>query len=108
MRVIKFEGRNAGGRPRRCFLYRTSGVLTANVQLADTIRASSCLREGLFRNERVGCCHYLPSTEKANSTFPGIPPHITYPEFTKSIPPPIAGPAPSSEPPFASTPLTVL
>ena len=39
---------------------------------------------------------------------PGIPPQITYPEFTNSIPPPIAGPPPSSEPPLASTRLTVL
>jgi len=51
---------------------------------------------------------HLPSTENASSTFPGIPPHTTYPEFTKSIPPPMAGPPPSSEPPLASTPLTVL
>jgi hypothetical protein len=51
---------------------------------------------------------HLPSTENANSTFPGIPPQIAYPEFTKTIPPAIAGPPPSMEPPLASTPLTVI
>ena len=57
---------------------------------------------------RIWTIAYLPSTENASKTFPGIPPQIAYPEFTKSIPSAIAGPAPSSEPPLASTPLTVL
>jgi hypothetical protein len=57
---------------------------------------------------RIWTIAYLPSTENASKTFPGIPPQIAYPEFTKSIPSAIAAPAPSSEPPLASTPLTVL
>ena len=49
---------------------------------------------------------YLPSTENASSTLPGMP-FWTYPELTKSIPPLIAGPATFSDPPRAGTPLTV-
>jgi len=51
---------------------------------------------------------YLPSTEKASSTLPGMPPPAEYPELTNSIPPPMTGPGPSMEPPCASTPFTVL
>ena len=51
--------------------------------------------------------HYLPSTENANRTLPGIP-FEAYPEGTKSIPPAIAGPGPFNDPPRAGTSLTVL
>jgi len=50
---------------------------------------------------------YLPSTENASRTLPGIPPAFTYPELVKSMPPAIAGPGPFNEPPRAVTPLTV-
>src|SRR5215469_8574208 len=44
------------------------------------------------RDSHIGASVYLPPTENASSTFPGIPPQRAYPEFTKSIPPPMAGP----------------
>ena len=50
---------------------------------------------------------YLPSMENASRTLPGVPPAVGYPEFTYTIPPPMAGPGPSSDPPRPSTPFTV-
>src|SRR5262249_26522386 len=51
--------------------------------------------------------HYLPSTENANRTLPGIP-FEAYPEGTNIMPPAIAGPGPFNDPPRAGTSLTVL
>jgi hypothetical protein len=63
-----------------------------------------------FFDPSQGCvtrCFYLPSTENASSTFPGVPPAVGYPELTKTMPAPITGPGPSIDPPRPGTPLTV-
>src|SRR5947208_6829389 len=59
------------------------------------------------RHQTSHSSSYLPSTEKASRTLPGIP-LAAYPDSTTTIPPAIAGPGPFRDPPRAGTSLTVL
>jgi len=71
----------------------------------DLLQLSCRLLDDFFTVGESGA-GYLPSTENASSTLPGMPPLVAYPDSTNSIPPPMAGPGPSKDPPRAGTPLT--
>jgi len=92
---------NAEAISRRLTAIARSALVRPDID--DLLHLSCRLLDDFFSSSSEG---HLPSTENARSTLPGVPPLVAYPDSTNSIPPAMAGPGPSKEPPRAGTPLT--